>query len=94
MVGHAADSTAHIDSGHSEIVASAASCFAAATAAAVLIALSWFNAVHSPVFDCVRAGAYLLRSRRGAAVPLLQVSQPGSSYGANVTFTSRLSARP
>jgi hypothetical protein len=67
MIGHAAHGAEHMDP------ASAAQCLAASTAAAVLIVLSWFNAVHSPAFDCVRAGAYLLRSRRGAAVPLVRV---------------------
>jgi hypothetical protein len=68
MIGSAAQGAAHSDP-----VASAAHCVAASTAAAVLIVLSWFNAVHSPAFDCVRAGAYLLRSRRGAVVPLVRV---------------------
>lgn len=63
---------------HAEL-ASAAQCLAASTAAAVLILLSWFNAVHSPAFDCVRAGAYLLRSRRGAAVPLVRVENSSVS---------------
>jgi hypothetical protein len=40
---------------------------------AVLIGLSVFNAMHGPVYDCVRAGAYLLRSRRGPVMPVMQV---------------------
>jgi hypothetical protein len=42
-------------------------------ATAVLIGLSVFNVMHGPVYDCVRAGAYLLRSRRGPLVPVMQV---------------------
>jgi hypothetical protein len=40
---------------------------------ALLIGLSVFNAMHGPVYDCVRAGAYLLRSRRGPVVSVMQV---------------------
>jgi hypothetical protein len=42
-------------------------------ATAVLIGLSVFNAMHGPIYDCVRAGAYFLRSRRGPLVPVMQV---------------------
>jgi hypothetical protein len=62
--------------------------------AATLIGLSALNALHGPAYDCVRAGAYLLRSRRDALVPMIQVEQATHAYGVNVTLTSRLSARP
>jgi hypothetical protein len=64
------------------------------TAAATLIGLSALNALHGPAYDCVRAGVYLLRSRRDALVPMIQVEQATHAYGVNVTLTSRLSARP
>lgn len=49
---------------------------AASSATAVLVVLSWFNAVHSPAFDCVRASAYMLRSRRsGQSVSLATLTQ-------------------
>jgi hypothetical protein len=41
--------------------------------AATLIGLSALNALHGPAYDCVRAGAYLLRSRRGPFVPVVQL---------------------
>jgi hypothetical protein len=71
MFGHVAH-----DVRHPELIASVGQCLAASSAAAILIVLSWFNAVHSPAFDCVRAGAYLLRSRRTAAVPLVRAEIP------------------
>ncbi len=44
------------------------------SATAALIGLSALNAMHGPAYDCVRAGAYLLRSRRsGPYVPLVQI---------------------
>jgi hypothetical protein len=50
-----------------ELIEHTAPCAAASAAAATLIVLSWFNAVHSPMFDCIRAGAQLWRSRRNLA---------------------------
>jgi hypothetical protein len=75
MVGHAADTVGHIDGVHPDI-ASAAQRLAASTATATLIVLSWFNAVHSPAFDCVRAGAYFFRSRRCPAASLVRIENP------------------
>ena len=44
------------------------------SAVAALIGLSILNGMHSPAYDCVRAGAYLLRSRRsGPYVPMVQI---------------------
>jgi len=94
MVGHATASEAQLSTENTEHLAGAAQRLAATSAAAVLIALSWFNAVHSPAFDCVRAGAYLFRSRRSAAAPVVQAQLAVYSYGDKVTLTSRLSARP
>ncbi len=64
------------------------------SATATLIGLSALNAMHGPASDCVRAGASFLRSRRGPFVSMVQMAQRTESYGANVTLTSRLSARP
>jgi hypothetical protein len=58
-----------------EFIEHATPCVAASTAACVLIVLSWFNAVHSPLFDCIRAGAQAWRSRRNAVVPEICVER-------------------
>jgi len=50
-----------------------------ASATAVLIGLSICNAMQSSAFDCVRAGAYLLRTRRGSCLPLVRIESPDSS---------------
>ena len=48
-------------------------CVGAVSATAALICLSVLNGMHGPAYDCVRAGAYFLRSRRGPFVPVMQV---------------------
>lgn len=63
----------------------------ASFATAVLVTLSWFNAMQSPVFDCVRAGAQLLRARRDTA-PTMQIE--AASFSADpisrqIVFTSQ-----
>jgi hypothetical protein len=56
------------------------------SATALLIGLSLLNSMHGPAFDCVRAGAYLLRSRRGGPyVPLVAIEQSYERYGAALT---------
>jgi hypothetical protein len=79
---------------HVTYVANLGRWLSVSSATATLIGLSFFNALHGPAYDCVRAGAYLLRTRRGALVPMVQVEQAAHAYGVNVTLTSRLSARP
>jgi hypothetical protein len=46
------------------------------SATAMLIGLSAFNALHGPTYDCVRAGAHFLRSRRGGpCLSLINIEQ-------------------
>jgi hypothetical protein len=71
-----------------ELIEHATPCLAASTAAGVLIVLSWFNAVHSPLFDCIRAGAQAWRSRRSAA-PEVCVERAASIPGIPPQFSRR-----
>lgn len=53
---------------HKAVITSAAVGKTAALATtALLLGLSCFNRAHTPAFDCVRAGACLLRNRRMSA---------------------------
>jgi hypothetical protein len=67
--------------------------FSVSFATAVLIGLSVFNSLHGPAYDCVRAGAYLLRSRRGPIVPMVQVER-SAERAAGVVHTIPLLAIP
>jgi hypothetical protein len=49
------------------ITSKAVAKMAALAATALLLGLSCFNCTHTPAFDCVRAGACLLRHRRMSA---------------------------
>lgn len=51
-----------------------------ASATAALIGLSICNAMQSSAFDGVRAGAYLLRTRRGSCLPLIRVESRDLSF--------------
>ena len=55
---------------NSEVVTAGAQCLAASSATVALIVLSCLNAVHSPVFDCLRAGAQAWRLRKSDNAPL------------------------
>lgn len=81
---------AHTHVQSADLVDRAVSCLAAATVTALLVALSWLNAIHSPVFDSLRAGAYLLRSRRGSMVSIVRVehSPPPAALCLVVTPTA------
>jgi len=59
-----------------ECIGHACPSIAAALAIALLLSLSWCSGVHSPLFDGIRYGTCLLRSRRGAMVPILRLESP------------------
>jgi hypothetical protein len=65
----------------------------AASATAALICLSVLNAMHGPAYDCVRAGAYFLRSRRGPFVPVMQVEN-SAERSASIVRTTPVSIFP
>lgn len=53
------------------------------SATAVLIGLAALNALHGPAYDCIRAGAHFLRSRRGGPCLSLVVVERALSTSAS-----------
>jgi hypothetical protein len=65
----------------------------AASTTVALICLSVLNAMHGPAYDCVRAGAYFLRSRRGPFVPVIQIEN-SAERSASIVRTTPVSNFP
>lgn len=59
------------------------------SATAVLIGLAALNALHGPTYDCVRAGAHFLRSRRGGPCLSLIVVERSQSQQTQVAATDK-----
>ncbi|HTE41228.1 MAG TPA: hypothetical protein VK629_10370 [Steroidobacteraceae bacterium] len=54
-------------------------CVAVSLVTATLMMLSWLNAVHSPAFDCIKASAMAMRSRRSLCANTLLAEYPAVS---------------